>query len=92
MKTLKFKTVEPFFGMMQRGEKTFDIRKYDPKDTRFRALSQVMSKENVGWLIEFTNPADGEQWYMRLISVDYIKDTEGYLVQPNWIIMFLREP
>jgi len=89
MKTLQFKTVEPFYGMMKRGEKTFDIRKYDPKDSRFRALSQVLNTENIGWLVEFTNPADGETWYMRLDSVDYLKDKEGFLVQPEWMIMYL---
>ena len=64
MKILEFKTISPFFELCRDGQKPFDIRLRDPKDKRFRALSQLpysnQGEELVkNWAVKFTNPVTG---------------------------------
>lgn len=91
MKVLDFKTVSPFFEQCRDGEKPFDFRKWDAKDSRFRALSQVRFQTEIGWAIRFTNPRSGESFCRQLLAWDYIRDTQGLLLQPEWIILFLGD-
>lgn len=93
MKILDFKTISPFFEQCRDGQKPFDIRKWDGRDKRFRALSQVrfanIAERN--WFIRFTNPTTGESFMRQFLHWDYIFDIEGFCVEPTWIIMSLGD-
>ena len=91
MKIIDFKTVSPLFEQERDGEKPFTVRKRDPKDKRFRALSQLgWGNKGQGWLIRITNPATGESFIRRLYWWDYIRDTDGLIYNgTHWIILFL---
>jgi len=91
MKTIDFKTISPFFEQCRDGDKPFDIRKRDYKDPRFRALSQVRFQTQIGWAIRFTNPESEESFCRQLLAWDYLRDIDGLLIQPEWIILFLGE-
>mgnify|MGYP001572887257 CR=1 FL=1 len=91
MKILKFKTISPFFELCRDGGKPFDIRLIDHKDKRFRALSQIRFKENPGWAIKFTNPTTGENFARLLLKWDYLRSWTGYVIEPNWAIVYLGE-
>ena len=93
MKVLEFKTISPFFELCRDGEKPFDIRLIDHKDKRFKALSQWGSSEkrNWRWYIRFTNPITGETFTRKLVTWEYIRNLEGFLIQPEWLIMYLGE-
>ena len=89
-KVLEFKTISPLFEMCRDGEKPFDIRLYDPKDKRFRALSQLPysyqgTNSIKGWGVKFSNPSTGESFTRNLLHWKYLP------VQPAWIIMYLGE-
>ena len=71
MNILDFKTVEPLFSQERDGEKPFTVRRIDPQDKRFRALSQW--KRDYQWGIRITNPATGESFVRRIMSVDYLE-------------------
>jgi hypothetical protein len=90
MKILEFKTISPFFEQCRDGKKPFDIRLREPKDKRFRALSQLpysYTGENLikGWGVRFINPATGENFTRVLMRWEYLP------VQPSWIIIYLGD-
>lgn len=89
MKILTFKTLSPFFEQCRDGLKPFDIRKWDRRDKRFRAFSQVRYEDisQREWYIRFTNPANGEAFMRQILHWDYIRDKEGLCVEPIWIII-----
>lgn len=90
MKVLDFKTVSPLFEMERDGEKPFIARKFDPRDSRFRALSQWYPAYK--WGLKITNPQTGESFIRKILDYEYIRDQDTYLlVQPNWVIIFLGE-
>lgn len=94
MKILEFKTVSPLFELCRDGQKPFDVRKQDGGDRRFRALSQVRFEDisQKDWYIRFTNPATGEAFMRQLLHWDYIRDKEGFCVEPTWVILYLGGP
>ena len=87
-KVLSFKCQSPFFELCRDGKKPFDIRLWDGKDKRFRALSQY--HDFPGWWIEFVHPG-GETFKRELLTWEYLEDIHWYLMQPRWIIMYLGE-
>lgn len=91
MKIIDFKTVSPLFEQCRDGEKPFDFRKYDAKDSRFRALSQIRFVDKPGWAIRFVNPATGEFFSRELLGWKYLEGADGLLLEPNWIIMWLGD-
>ena len=90
MRVLEFKTISPFFELCRDGQKPFDIRLRDPKDKRFRALSQLpysYTGEDLikDCAIKFTNPVTRESFSRRLLRWEYLP------VSPSWVIMYLGE-
>ncbi len=93
-KVLQFESISPFFELCRDGRRPFDIRLRDPKDKRFRALSQLRNAffdaffdENQikGWAVKFTNPSTGESFTRDLRAWTYLP------VEPAWVIMYLGE-
>lgn len=91
-KVLEFKTITPFFELCRDGQKLFDIRMYDPKDSRFKALHPVrFIKDLKGWVVRFTNPATGDTFCRILTGWDYMTDQNHWSFKPNWIIIYLGD-
>lgn len=67
MKILNWKSVSPLYEMERDGLKPFTTRKIDPKDKRFRALSQWQSDSK--WAIRITNPVTGESFVREIHCV-----------------------
>jgi len=97
MKIIDFKSVSPLFEMERDGEKPFNIRKIDPKDKRFRALSQWQPSYN--WGIRITNPATGESFIREIVAVSFLRYFDAREVDPrkrqatffDWKIIVLGE-
>jgi len=89
VKVLRFKLLPPFFELCRDGQKPFDIRLWDSKDTRFRALAQMHYP--LKWWIEFENPTSGETFQRELQEWKYLENWNGTLVKPLWIILYLGE-
>ena len=69
MKIVNFKSVSPLYEMERDGTKPFTTRRIDPKDKRFRALSQW--RPHYPWGIRITNPSTGESFIRAIVAVDY---------------------
>lgn len=98
MEILDFKSISPFFELCRDGKKPFDVRLFDGKDARFRALAQFLFSglRPEGWAIRFRNPATGERFDRKLEYCDWLRHspwpaTQREPVKPRWMIMYLGE-
>ena len=96
MKVLNFKSIEPFFSQERDGEKPFTTRRIDPKDKRFRALSQWKSYSS--WAMRITNPGTGESFVRTILGIDrlrYLDHKRGsgvfYESIEGWLLIILGD-
>lgn len=90
MREIKFKTVSPLFEMERDGIKPFTTRRWDSKDSRFRALSQW--RPAYKWAIRIVNPQTGESFTRELLDHHYIRNRATMmLIKPEWVILYLGE-
>ncbi len=90
MKILDFKTISPFFEWERDGEKPFTVRRWDYRDKRFRALAQSRAC-GFDWCIRSTNPITQESFVRVLEGWDWVRRRDRFLVEPEWIIIYLGE-
>ena len=88
MKILDFKIVSPLFEMERDGEKPFTIRRIDPKDKRFRALSHW--RPEYKWGIRITNPTTSESFIREIKVVSFVLYHQ-YSDEDWWNIKFLYD-
>ena len=89
-KIIEFKCLSPFFELTRDGKKPFDIRLIDPKDARFRALSQWKSNNASWkrlWAIRLVHPS-GQSICRELLDVDYVRTKIGLPII-DWLILYL---
>lgn len=99
MKILDFKTVSPLFEMERDGIKPFTERLYDRNDKRFQTLANYSHRNYSGCAIRITNPNTGESFIREIISTLFLRyplmpdpnDTQGRLIIPEWLIIFLGQ-
>lgn len=89
MRQYSFKTIEPFFGHVTAGLKTFDIRLFDYRDRRHRALVQY--RKGREWRCEFVNPLTKEQVVVNITAIGYLKDPKGNVVRPRWLVIYFDQ-
>ena len=93
MKVINFKSVSPLFEMERDGIKSFTHRLVDPKDKRFRALSQWQPSYN--WSIKITNSDTGESFVREILVVDWLRyrhwEEKWSIVNYKWRMIIFRE-
>ena len=78
MKVVEFKSYPYHWNLTKEGKKPFDLRFYDNKDPRFRALAQWKPTWD-NWLIKLINTETGEYLYYKLDDLRWEQPSDGWV-------------